>query len=936
MYRLFPRAGARFPAWIALAGLLAMATPAVSQPAGCDEGVIRLPDRSGTIQICSALAARVPELARQLSQATAALGSQQAQIAELTRLVRGLNNVSRNIGLERQAKMMQSLSSELQGAGGARSSDALTQINERLDGLQASLLGALSDPKMAAALGDALKGPVGEAIARLDLGGASRQIDDISERLKALQSSVGQVQADTSAIRQQLAQMDQRQQAAEGARQERETVTIDLLKRLSGQVRELGQRGGLIDNARTFAEHYHNARILAQRGETDLALASYRAVFQSGVQMADPVIDLVTLLTRQYGRRGAGEALKRDFEKQLPTLSYLYGLQLLADRELDEVEALLFKEPQRVSEFPPLAALSIRRLHERMARESRGQAPRITAVTFFWSDASGLAAVAERLDKEIQSGNYLAFYIDPIRASRELDDFRAISDNFTRKQLLKVKVWQLAYTDNFPRQSVDLMRSPVVLDYTYLLDPPSRQALATLSRDAGFWPQYKPGSIRLSIWDAADVEKPIQVCSGPANRMQCKNLNTPEFRCKSRLNPRIEECLSHYPPSRDDREELFSPRVEARLIAQETLGAACISRLRYTDRTGREVVIDARDLIAVSLRAPDDELRRILGSCGYDLQNLPPSAEASRPAGSVASATVAAYADAVQSDRPVTYNAENCERVGYRGNWVYSTPTLAARQLDRFLLKLAQTLKTLPHLPQAQEAGFQGYFDEADKQCKLRVLANGQPYACTVARLVTNRWLPAPALASSNTSRMLDTGEVWNGGIYPDLAAPVRCVAQEKPPTPEAATPGQGVALGRLPGGHNRPVPTPRLASTLQLLESEGIEHELEALGAGHGPRCDTKGYSGATYRIRVDLGLRALQQGLCPLKETPRKALIESALKAHAPRVQGCFTSAGMTSYQRKTQEWLASAAKDCAGPGGKQVQEFMQAASEWALERP
>ena len=82
--------------------LLLMVSSAYSQPAGCDEGVIRLPDRTGTIQICSALAARVPELAKQLSQATALIGSQQAQLSELTRLVRGLNNVSRGIGLQRQ------------------------------------------------------------------------------------------------------------------------------------------------------------------------------------------------------------------------------------------------------------------------------------------------------------------------------------------------------------------------------------------------------------------------------------------------------------------------------------------------------------------------------------------------------------------------------------------------------------------------------------------------------------------------------------------------------------------------------------------------------------------------------------------------------------------------------------------------------------------
>lgn len=46
-----------------------------AQQTSCDEGVVRLPNQSGTIQICSALADKVPQLAKQLSEATQALGS---------------------------------------------------------------------------------------------------------------------------------------------------------------------------------------------------------------------------------------------------------------------------------------------------------------------------------------------------------------------------------------------------------------------------------------------------------------------------------------------------------------------------------------------------------------------------------------------------------------------------------------------------------------------------------------------------------------------------------------------------------------------------------------------------------------------------------------------------------------------------------------------
>jgi hypothetical protein len=91
---------------VPLALLLACGA-ALAQAPNCDEGVIRLPDRSGTVVICSALAAQMPQLARQLTDATRMLGSQQGQMAELTRLVRGLNGVSQGIGIERQAQMLQ-------------------------------------------------------------------------------------------------------------------------------------------------------------------------------------------------------------------------------------------------------------------------------------------------------------------------------------------------------------------------------------------------------------------------------------------------------------------------------------------------------------------------------------------------------------------------------------------------------------------------------------------------------------------------------------------------------------------------------------------------------------------------------------------------------------------------------------------------------------
>jgi hypothetical protein len=572
-----------------------VANPVHAQGAGCDEGVIRLPDRSGTVQICSAVAARVPELARQLAQATATLGSQDKQIAELTRLVRGLNNVSRGIGVQRQSEMLEALSAQLEAAQKARQTEILSLINERLDGLQSTLLGALSDPRMSAALGDALRGPVGEAIARLDLGAASRQIDAISAQLKAIQSSVAEVRSDTVAIRRQLDRIEQQ------------------------------QRNGLIDNPSGYAAHYHNARVLMQRGETDLALSSYRQVFRTGVQMADPIIDLTTLLVRQYGRQGALRALTQDFREALPASSYLYAQQLLSDRDLDEVASALFGSDEAAQSFPPLAALFVKRIQERLVRDRINRA---NVYTFAWSVNAKIVGLLKSLDREIGSGRYLGFYIDTIRGGRELDEFRTVSEFFRPEALLTVTVPRLSSSERLKRVDVDLSRSPVVLDHTYFVEPPADAVAGDLARRASFWPRYPAGSVFLFIWDAAlDATKPVEVCAKGGAGSSCVDLNAPKLRCGAHVGERAVQCLmTRFIGSQD----YFPPYVEGHFVPQTVLGQTCIASVAYTTRSGRSVKIEAAQLIGAFRRDAGQDVHETMARCGYDRPLEPPRRAESR------------------------------------------------------------------------------------------------------------------------------------------------------------------------------------------------------------------------------------------------------------------------------------------------------------------
>jgi len=181
-----------------------------AQANGCDEGVIRLPDKNGTIQICSALAGQVPQLTQQLKEAVRTLGGQETQIKEMMRLVKGLNGTSQSIGEERQAQMLKTLSAELaksQRNGEDRTRQMLSGLTQQLEDLQKQLSTSLKNKVTSAVIETSLKGDVGNSISKLEFASASRQLDEISAKLGIIDGHVQDVKTDTTDIRKKLDQM---------------------------------------------------------------------------------------------------------------------------------------------------------------------------------------------------------------------------------------------------------------------------------------------------------------------------------------------------------------------------------------------------------------------------------------------------------------------------------------------------------------------------------------------------------------------------------------------------------------------------------------------------------------------------------------------------------------------------------------------------------
>lgn len=178
--------------------LAAVALPAAAQPIPCDQGIVRLQDKTGTVQICSALAAQVPALSQQLAAAVKLMGNQQQQLAELKRLVSGINGSSAALDAARQGQLLRNLSSEMgqaQQRGANVAQRTVAQFTDQFEQVRDQLNLTLARPGAAPLTQQALQGRLGDSIAQLELRSAHRQLDQIGEQLKAIQADVGAVRS---------------------------------------------------------------------------------------------------------------------------------------------------------------------------------------------------------------------------------------------------------------------------------------------------------------------------------------------------------------------------------------------------------------------------------------------------------------------------------------------------------------------------------------------------------------------------------------------------------------------------------------------------------------------------------------------------------------------------------------------------------------------
>lgn len=187
----------------------------------------------------------------------------------------------------------------------------------------------------------------------------------------------------------------------------------DAVAEMLEAVKRLGSNGGLVDNPKAPAEFYHNARMLAQRGEADLALGNYERLFEFKLPVVDPVYDVISILRGLYGEDGARIYVDKKLSPKLSPEMALLAKQILDDEPRIDVEDYILDQYNMETGWiedknlfaPLLAQYMITALHSRSGKMTMGER----------ASYNGSYAV---VDGAFKSGAFNKFYFDQINAEK--------------------------------------------------------------------------------------------------------------------------------------------------------------------------------------------------------------------------------------------------------------------------------------------------------------------------------------------------------------------------------------------------------------------------------------------------------------------------------------------------------------------------------------
>ena len=193
---------------------------------------------------------------------------------------------------------------------------------------------------------------------------------------------------------------------------------FEQLQKINAELKSLSSTDKVVGKPTTLAQKYHNARMLSQRGEVDLALKAYEEVLQEKIIFADPIQDMVTLSKRLYGREGAKKYIMNKLSNLQGTAEYYYALQKLEEAPIPEAWTVINKN---VDNFPPLGYSYLMNYLKYC-----GTLPSREVLKCYKSigELENVAAISMKLVNKEKDGENMNYYIDSNKASVDSEGFQ--------------------------------------------------------------------------------------------------------------------------------------------------------------------------------------------------------------------------------------------------------------------------------------------------------------------------------------------------------------------------------------------------------------------------------------------------------------------------------------------------------------------------------
>lgn len=198
-------------------------------------------------------------------------------------------------------------------------------------------------------------------------------------------------------------------------------LVADQISDVLNKIEEIRQLGGLIASPNSYAEYYHNARTLQQRGERDLALAQYESALAVGdkFQFVDPIMDLVDLASARYGKSHVRAYLENRIFTHLDADMKQFALLYAG---LERVSGIVSEgDTMRLNEiFLPSLILWLNQTWRDINLEDELR-KEITPNNSFYLRDYFLLEVARLLEKSLNEGVLQKYFIDGVRVRSFVD-----------------------------------------------------------------------------------------------------------------------------------------------------------------------------------------------------------------------------------------------------------------------------------------------------------------------------------------------------------------------------------------------------------------------------------------------------------------------------------------------------------------------------------